>query len=250
MKLITGIRLLYQALTSLSEGEKARYILAEKITEFIYPRYRFSEFGRIFLEDADFLAYYERFEGRTNYHSLDRKYTLDQLLKLMAHVPGDTAECGAYKGASSYLICHRNRGDGRQHHVFDSFAGLSAPGSQDGTYWQNGDLATSEDIIRSNLHEFDFVYYHAGWIPDRFPEVANRRFAFVHIDVDLYQPTLDSLEFFYDRLSPGAIIVCDDYGFTSCPGARKAMDEFFQGKSEEVVSLTTGQAFVIKRGDA
>ena len=32
-----------------------------------------------------------------------------------------------------------------------------------------------------------------GWIPTRFQEVADRHFAFVHIDVDLYEPTRDSL---------------------------------------------------------
>lgn len=48
--------------------------------------------------------------------------------------------------------------------------------------------------------------------------------------VDLYEPTKDSIEFFYDKLNVGGIFLCDDYGFTSCPGATKAIDEFLVDK--------------------
>jgi hypothetical protein len=76
--------------------------------------------------------------------------------------------------------------------------------------------------------------------------VADITFSFVHLDVDLYQPTHDSLAFFYPRMVTGGIIVCDDYGFDSCPGAKKALDDFFRDK-EEIINVPTGQAFVIKK---
>ena len=47
-------------------------------------------------------------------------------------------------------------------------------------------------------------------------------YRFVHLDVDLYQPTRDSFDYFYPRLIKGGIIVCDDYNW---PGARKAIEE-------------------------
>ena len=66
-----------------------------------------------------------------NWHSIDRKFALCELLKLCRTVPGDTVECGAYKGATSYLICREQALNGaekhRHHFVFDSFAGLSEP---------------------------------------------------------------------------------------------------------------------------
>jgi hypothetical protein len=78
--------------------------------------------------------------------------------------------------------------------------------------------------------------------------VEDRRFKLVHIDVDLYQPTRDSVEFFYPRMVPGGVILCDDYGSTRCPGARRAMDEFFFEKPEgPVVDLLNGQGLAIKR---
>ncbi|OEU50024.1 MAG: hypothetical protein BA861_00210 [Desulfobacterales bacterium S3730MH5] len=242
---MTGLRIIYNAL--IKRDDWSKFFLAEKISRMIYQRYKFSEFGRVFLHDDDFIRYYESFEGTENYHSLDRKYALDQLMKLAVSLEGDTAECGAYKGASSFLICRRIAGQQKKHHVFDSFEGLSVPRPEDGSYWGKGNLATSEALIRENLKEFDFVVYHKGWIPEKFQEVSVMEFCFVHLDVDLFQPTLASLRFFYERLSPGGIIVCDDYGFITCPGARKAMDLFFSKKPEEVISLPTGQGFVMRK---
>jgi hypothetical protein len=70
----------------------------------------------------------------------------------------------------------------------------------------------------------------------------------VHIDVDLYQPTLDSIRFFYPRLAPGGIILCDDYGYSSCPGAKGAFDEYMKDRPEKIIHAPTGQAFIIKDG--
>ncbi|TIX21118.1 MAG: methyltransferase, partial [Mesorhizobium sp.] len=73
-----------------------------------------------------------------------------------------------------------------------------------------------------------------------------RRFALVHIDVDLYEPTRDALAFFYDRVCANGMIICDDYGSGLCPGARKAFDQFFENRPEGIIELPTGQAIVVK----
>ncbi len=226
--------------------EYTRFRLAEEITKRIYPRYKFAEFGRLYLYDQPFLDLYTGLIGNEDYHRLDRMFTLDQLMVQVYYVAGDTVECGVYQGATSYIMCRRLIGSGKKHHVFDSFAGLSHSDERDGTYWTQGDLAASETVVRKTLEPFDFVNYHAGWIPEKFPEVAALRFSFVHIDVDLYQPTEDSVRFFYERLQPGGILLCDDYGFATCPGAKQAMDTFFADKPERIVHLPTGQGFITK----
>jgi O-methyltransferase len=245
MRLLSFIKVFFLSLTT--RDEHARYRLAEFLANAVYPTFKFSEYGRAFLYDKEFSAVYERFVGKENYHSLDRKYTLSQLLKLVLLVDGDTAECGVYRGASSYFICQRIVGTGRAHHIFDSFEGISQPKEHDGNHWRKGDLKALEKVVRENLAEFDFVHYYRGWIPEKFEAVRDRVFSFVHVDVDLYEPTLDSLRFFYDRLSTGGMILCDDYGFITCPGARRAFDEFLADKPESLVELPTGQAFILKK---
>ena len=230
--------------------EERAYQISERLVGAVYPHYLFSEYGRTWLDDEAFRRYYQRFMDPGNWHSIDRKFALCELLKLCRTVPGDTVECGAYKGATSYLICREQALNGaekhRHHFVFDSFAGLSEPDGRDGSYWTAGDLQATEEDVRAALAEFSAFTILPGWIPERFAEVENQRFAFVHIDVDLYQPTRDSIEFFYPRLNPGGILLLDDYGFRSCPGATAAADEFFTDKDEAVANLPTGQGVVVK----
>ena len=224
-----------------------RFRLAELLAHLVYPPYPYGDFGSLAYADEEFRSLYEHLHGHRAFRFLDRRFTLDQLGQWVRDIPGDSAECGAYEGASSYLMCRRLLGTGKTHFVFDSFAGLSEPGPDDGIFWAKGWLAADKTVCLNRLREFPFVQVLEGWIPDRFPEVADRSFCFLHIDVDLWKPTQDSLEFFYPRLNPGAVLVCDDYGSATCPGAKKAMDSFFRDKPERICLLPTGQGIVIKR---
>lgn len=165
-------------------------------------------------------------------------------------VPGDTAECGVRYGKSSFFILNGLADPQRPHHLCDSFEGLSEPGEVDVETiarregWKAGDLVADERIARAQLAAFPQCAFHRGWIPDCFAGLEARRFALVHIDVDLYEPTRAAFEFFYPRLSPGGVMVCDDYGFASCPGARKAVDEFFAKRPDIFIELPSGQALV------
>jgi hypothetical protein len=223
-----------------------RFLLAERLARLVYPKYIFGEYGRSWLDDRAFLAQYDRVSPKDRHHA-DRKFLLRSLLELIENVPGDTAECGVYEGASSYFICRYANGT-RTHHMFDSFEGLPAPQQADGRFWAAGDFASPEEKARRNLAEFPRLKFYKGWIPAIFADVpAGISFAFVHVDVDLYEPTKDVLEFFYPRLSSGAVVVCDDYGFGFCPGATQACDEFLADKPENIVHAPTGQGFFIKR---
>jgi hypothetical protein len=177
-----------------------------------------------------------------------RRWMVYQLLRMTESVRGDTAECGVFQGATSYIICAFTEAAGlaRTHHVFDSFEGLSEPTAIDGWHWRKHDLACDLASVERRLARFSHVRYYQGWIPQRFPEVKDQTFAFVHIDVDIYEPTRDSLAFFYPRLSPGAILLCDDYGFATCPGATKAVEEFLADKPEKMIALSDGGGFIIK----
>ena len=232
---------------NLGSGDRNRRLFALKsVADRLLPDYRLSWHQIDWWDDKDFNAFLERFGERGGFNT-HRKWTLWQLLRLTAAVDGDTAECGVYRGGSSWLICASNRDRGRTHHLFDSFEGLSNPRAEDGGYWKPGDLATGEQAVLDNLAPFaDQLAFHKGWIPDRFPDVEGKTFSFVHVDVDLYQPTLDSIAFFYPRLGPGAILLCDDYAFTNCPGATKAVDDFLADKPEKMLALDAGSGFFIK----
>lgn len=242
-----------QLLITLRDGLKPeakefdRYLAAEALTTAIYPKYKFSEFARNWLDDEVFLDYYKLIMDPDNWHSLDRKYVLNEFLKQVNHIEGDIAECGAYKGASAFLMCKALSGSPSLVHLFDSFEGLAQPLPIDGAYWKKGSLSTGDQPLRDTLARFENYRVYKGWIPERFNEVDHISFRLVHIDVDLFEPTRDSLEFFYPRIASGGILLLDDHGFSTCPGATRAADEFFSDKPEQLSLLPTGQAFTIKQ---
>lgn len=208
----------------------------------LVPSYRFKWPQLEWWQNREFTRFLDRFDELSVLNT-DKKWMVHQVLRWVAHVPGDTAECGVFRGATSYLICAANRRavDGtKTHHLFDSFAGLSDPGATDGTHWAKGDLACGIDEVRAALAEFPNVAFHPGWIPERFAEVAEKRFSFVHVDVDLAEPTRQSIEFFYPRMERGGIIVCDDYGLTTCRGATDTVDQFLADKPEKMLVLPDG----------
>jgi O-methyltransferase len=227
-------------------GDEQRFYLLGEIGQSLLPRYPLKWPQIEWWKEERFAAYLQKFSEENGFNA-DRRIMVSELLRLVDGVAGDTAECGVFQGAGSYLICAANEPHPeRVHHVFDSFEGLSAPTDHDAGYWEPGDLAFGLEGVRQNLASFARVEYHKGWIPERFADVEGRKFSFVHIDVDLAQPTRDSIEFFYPRLADGGIILCDDYGFETCPGATQMIDAYLADKPEKMVRLSGGGGFMIK----
>ena len=228
-----------------------RFTLARTLYRRVWPNTPLPDHGRRIDHDLNFAREFKRVcpENDVTY---ERKYNLDQLFKLVREVDGDVAECGAYKGGSAFFLAHHIVEGGLNKHLclFDSFEGLSAPEKIDGGYWFAGALQSTIEDIRAALAPLDsipFVEFYKGWIPEQFSMVADRRFCFVHIDVDLHQPSFNSIAFFYPRTNTGGIILLDDYGFASCPGVTAAVDEFMVDKPEPIVNLSAGGAFIVKR---
>jgi O-methyltransferase len=242
-KLISFLRFLRNLV---SPNVDRRLMALKVIAERLLPDFRLTWPQMDWWRDPGFNAYLERFDERGGFNT-HRRWMLWQLLRLIRDVPGDTAECGVYEGSSSWLICSAIAGSDRTHHLFDSFEGLSTPQVEDGSYWNAGALAAGEQLVARNLAPFaSCLAFHKGWIPDRFGDVTDSVFAFIHVDVDLHQPTSDALRFFYPRLSAGGVLVCDDYGCTTCPGATEAIDRFLSDKPEKMISLDAGGGFLIK----
>lgn len=163
---------------------------------------------------------------------------------------GDVCEFGVAQGATSALIANEIRETNKHLWLFDSFAGLPAPGEKDqliddifnlGSIEKyEGQMACAQDLVQSKLRDISFpperVKIFAGFIE----ETAARpplpdKVCFAYIDFDFYDPIRLVLEYLDDRLSPGGFLMVDDYGFFSS-GAQTAVDEFV-GKHGEAYDL-------------
>lgn len=177
-------------------------------------------------------------------------------------IDGDVAECGVAKGLSFLHLCfdHASRHAGWRGAgfvVIDSFAGLSEPGAEDLDFRGMGDAERErvaamtragrfafdyEVVSRRIWHEFPEVEIHRGWIPAVLAAVPERRYRFVHVDVDLYEPTREAFAYFVPRMLPGGVIVTDDYNW---PGGRRAVDETCERFGLRLHTTDTSLAYVV-----
>lgn len=213
------------------------------------PPYDFATYSPWF--ESWFQEIYAKFRTRTLMKE-DSAYVVRQLCLHCRHLPGDFAECGVYRGGSAFLIASTlaegSVAGERRLHLFDTYHGMPSTANADPSGIKEGRFGdTSLPAVQDYLKEFPFVRFHPGYIPTTLEPVRDNRFAFVHIDVDLYQTTRDCLDFFYQRMVSGGVMVFDDYGWAIFRDSEKrAVDEFFRNKREVVMSLRTGQCVVIK----
>jgi hypothetical protein len=160
-------------------------------------------------------------------------------------VPGDIAEVGVYKGGSAKLICE-TRDPGKSVILFDTFAGLpDVSAHDDSKHFHKGDYLGTLAEVRQYLSSYSNVNFVAGLFPQSTSGVEERSYSFVHLDVDLYESTLDGLKYFYGRMNRGGVIISHDYLTTT--GVKKAFDDFFADKPEPILEfMGSSQAMVVK----
>ena len=176
-----------------------------------------------------------------------RLYYLYQCLRNVLENGMNVAEIGVYKGGGSYFIASVIKDvPGVKMFTIDTFQGHSKQDlpEREGDHFEGhfGDI--DFERVANYLKPFSFVEVIKGRIQD----VVNRlpdKFHFVHLDVDIYQPTLFSLNFFGRRMIKKGVIVVDDYGTSTCPGVKKAVDSYCQGKKIIKINLESGQCILI-----
>jgi len=170
-------------------------------------------------------------------------YQIFMAVKRTEKINGDIAEVGSYRGGSAKLICEA-KGD-KVLHLFDTFEGLpDLCQIDDPKQFQKGNYAASFEDVKNYLKKFSNVHFYKGLFPSTAEPIKNKKFSFVHLDLDLYEATLASIKFFYPRMNKGGIIISHDY--MGAPGVRKAFDDFFKDKSEPIIEMSGSQCLIVK----
>lgn len=198
-------------------------------------------------QGGEFRRYYDIAAPRTLV-SADRCHVLYTLLLQALRIPGDIWECGVYKGGTAAMLAAllADKGKSRRLFLFDTFEGMPETDAAEDLH-KKGDFAdTSVEAVTAYVGHGDLCVVRKGFIPETFAGLEPAQIALAHIDVDIYQSIIDCLVFIWPRLSFGGFVVFDDYGFSSCPGARAAVDTFFRDKACVPLCLPTGQAVVFK----
>lgn len=171
----------------------------------------------------------------------DEMAQIASCVRVASALDGDIAEVGVSSAGSAKLIAE-TKGE-KMLHLFDTYEGLPEPGNMDNGFLKR-QYACSLESVQKYLASYRNVAFYKGLFPSTSGPVQDKKFAFVHLDVDLYDSTLEALKFFYPRMTPRGILLSHDY--STFPGVRKAFDEFFSDKHERVMELSTSQCLVIK----
>lgn len=163
------------------------------------------------------------------------------LVDAVKNIPGDMAELGVWRGASAKVIAAR--APERVLHLFDTFDGLPNPSGTDSSRFRKQQYRHTLEEVEAYLRT-DNVRFHKGLFPETAKDVSNARFAFAHLDADLYESTKAGLEWFYPRLNKGGILVSHDYDTSA--GVNRAFEEFFANKPEPYFDLVGSQCMFVK----
>ena len=222
--------------------------------------------------DGTFVAIFNDCRAFTMTH-LEDMHALYQAVRYVVRrgISGDFVECGVWKGGSAMLMARAlmaQGAEGRQLYLYDTYEGMSPPGEKDidvygksasalmarwpreaDSIWANVPL----EEVRKNLASTGFpeanVRYVRGRVEETIPGTMPERIALLRLDTDFYESTLHTLKHLYPALSPGGIMIVDDYGHWQ--GARAAVDEYFgtDGGDLFLNRISHSGRLVVKRED-
>lgn len=180
--------------------------------------------------DLDFLSYDAKSDNRVS-------WLRDFSHHVYSHnIPGNVAECGVFRGHFARYI--NSYFKDRTLYLFDTFDGFPeyvydletrrSGGTFYTSFWtqQNDNFKSSDPawVLRSMPRAENCIIKNGDFI-EASSDVEDS-FCFVNLDMDFYKPTIDALNFFWNKMTPGGIILIHDYGFECTAGIAQAVAEF------------------------
>jgi O-methyltransferase len=166
-----------------------------------------------------------------------------------AGVPGAIVESGVWRGGSMQAAALTLLGCGdteRELHLFDTFEGMPPPSDadvrlkdgraakeimeeseRDTRIWAIAGLDDVKEGMAETGYPSEKIFYHQGRVEETIPDQAPDQIALLRLDTDWYESTRHELSHLYNRLSPGGILIIDDYLYWE--GSRRATDEWLAG---------------------
>jgi len=164
-------------------------------------------------------------------------------------VAGDFVECGVWRGfCSAVLMDYLDFGRiEKSFYLYDTFEGIPSEydsEKHDSPLFREAGL--HESVVR-RFARFANAKIVRGVVPESFSSALPDRVAFLHLDMNSSKSEISALEVLFDRISPGGVIVFDDYGWVGYRAQQKAEDIFVQARGHRILELPTGQGLLVKR---
>ena len=170
------------------------------------------------------------------------------------NIDGDFVECGTNKGGFarailSYVDLTINQ---KSFYLLDTFEGLAEElmsaeekGGGKKEHFENTYKNCYDDVVKT-FTPFSFVKIIKGTVPDTLINVKSDKIAFLSIDMNCVAPEIAALNFFWDKVSIGGMIVLDDYAYVTYGLQYEAHNVWAKEKGIKILSLPTGQGLIVK----
>jgi hypothetical protein len=180
-----------------------------------------------------------------------RLHTLIWAAEQGQHVDGDFVECGVFKGFSSAVVCKYLdfQNLDRSFYLYDTFCGLPEQIASEfelkrSSSYKNAD---TEEFVRQRFSVYPNVKVIKGIVPHTFAQAVPEKIAYLHLDLNSANAEILALTELFHRMSPGAVLILDDFGWKAYRPQTEAEFEFMNKIGYKILELPTGQGLVIKR---
>jgi O-methyltransferase len=165
---------------------------------------------------------------------------------------GDFVECGVNRGGLSRTVMEYigfASMQSRKFYLLDTYEGLAEKyiseeekklGRQAGGYEE------CYEAVKSTFAPFANAIVIKGTVPDILSQVKSEKIAYLSIDMNCAEPEIAAANYFWNKLTSGAAMILDDYGWKEHIVQKRAFDEFAKSKNASILSLPTGQGLILK----
>lgn len=198
------------------------------------------------LTDFAFQDAIEAVEGHTLVDPL-RCYELWSLAKQSLKLGGGSIiEVGVWRGGTGCLIARA--ASGIPVYLCDTFSGVVNAGDMDTRYKGGEHSDTSGDTVKklAQSMRLSSVKVLQGIFPTDTGHLVGDSFRFVHLDLDVYESTRQSLDFLWPRLVRGGVVVFDDYGTHGCEGVTRLVNEVSESRDRLFIYNANGHGVLVK----
>jgi len=216
-----------------------------------------------FREDAAAAQACASIRGSVRYDQYDggdtiawRLHTLIWAGRRALRLEGDFVECGVFKGDMSWVLVRALHFEQvrKVFYLYDTFAGFP-PAQADADFPDDAGFVASADRLYKEQADYAAVVERfatvpnvrivRGVVPDSFAVACPDRVAFLHLDMNSAAAEAAALQALFDRVTPGAAIILDDYGWQQFRRQKEMADAFFASRGLAVLELPTGQGLVV-----
>ncbi|MBM3508885.1 MAG: methyltransferase [Alphaproteobacteria bacterium] len=211
--------------------------------------------GRVFSfsRDAGFMTAFQTFSGGgADDQKLWRVYVYCWAARSALPLAGDFVECGVFRGLYSAVMTQHVEFQRHPKRLFlyDTFSGLPEATSTQAERDRVGGGYRDETVYQAVLDRFALcanVEVIRGVVPDVLSERAPERIALLHLDLNAAQAEVGALDALFDRVSPGGLILLDDFGRQENGALNEAHAAWLAKHGCLALEMPTGQGLVIKR---